>query len=124
MADRQSNTHQPAYKIINSYRGKTFTINMYTTSFGSEKMKEILRTRTPYTDWTFNNDYRIKHLIDTGINTVTISKPTEALPSGSTLSPTGLWPFLQWETYSGSTKQDTIYYYDVSEVATGELPCE
>ena len=124
MADRQSNTHQPAYKIISSFRGKTSIRNMYTTSFGYEKMKELIRTKTPYTDWDLSNRYRIKHLIDTGINTVTISKPTQALPSDSTLSHTGLWPFLQWEKYSGSTKQDTIYYYDVSEVATGELPWE
>ena len=124
MADRQSNTNQPTYKIISSFRGKTSIRNMYSLSFGSEKMKELIRTKTPYTDWDLSNRYRIKHLIDTGINTVTISKPTQALPSDSTLSHTGLWPFLQWEKYSGSTKQDTIYYYDVSEVAAGELPWE
>jgi hypothetical protein len=126
MADRQSNTHQPTYKIINSFRGKTFTRNMYKPDSGSGKMKELIRTKTPFTDWdlNLNNTYRIRNLIDTGINTVSLSRPTETLPSDSLLSPNGLWPFSQVEKYSGSIKQDTIYYYDVSEVAAGELPWE
>ena len=126
MADRQSNTHQPTYKIINSFRGKTFTRNMYKPDSGSGKMKELIRTKTPFTDWdlNLNNTYRIRNLIDTGINTVSLSRPTETLPSDSPLSPNGLWPFSQVEEYSGSIKQDTIYYYDVSEVAAGELPWE
>ena len=120
MADRQSNTHQPRYKIISSLKGKTFTRNMYTQNFGSGKMKELIRTQTPFTDWDIDNNYRIRQLIHMGANNVLISRPTKSLPSDSPLSHNGLWP-IQWEKYSGSAKRDTIYYYDVSEIDTGEL---
>ena len=124
MADRQSNTHQPKYKIISSLRGKTFTRNMYSPGFGSGKMKELIRTQTPFTDWDIDNRYKIKQLIHMGANNILVSRPTKSLPSDSPLSHKGLWP-VQWEKYSGSTKQDTIYYYGhTSEVATGELPWE
>ena len=123
MADRQSNTHQPKYKIISSLRGKTFTRNIYSPSFGSGKMKELIRTQTPFTDWDIDNNYRIRQLIHMGANNILVSRPTKSLPSDSPLSHKGLWP-VQWEKYFGSAKRDTLYYYDVSEIATGELPWE
>ena len=124
MADRQSNLNQPHCKIISSSKGKTFTRNMYGTNFSSEKMKELIKTKTPYTNWSLSNRYGILNLIDTGINTLTLVRPTESLPSDSILSSNGLWPYCQWEKYSGSTKIDTIYFYDISEVAAGEMPWE
>ena len=138
MAIRQSNTHQPKFKLITSLKGRAFSMNMYTTHFGFEKMKEIIRTRTPFTDWdptSVDKNYGIRQLIDVGPNNVLIFVPSvdrslytreeglvnlkASLPSP--LNSANLW-HLKWDKYKGSEKRESIYYDGDS--AYGDLPFE
>lgn len=118
MADRQSSTHQYKQSLITGYKGKTFTRRIYCPMFGSGKMKEVIRTRTPFTDWNLDKRYGIHQLLDMDINNVHILVRAE-----DSLSVPNPWIF-RWDKYTGSTKTDSIYYSFESELATGDLPWE
>jgi hypothetical protein len=121
MADRQSNTHQYRQSLITGFRGKTFTRRIYCPQFGSGKMKEIIRTRTPFTDWDItpnNKRYGIKQVLDMDSNNIHVLVRTE-----ESLSVPNPWIY-RWDKYTGSTKKDSIYYSFESELATGDLPWE
>jgi hypothetical protein len=85
---------------------------------GSGKMREVLRTRTPFTDWDIDKRYGIMQLLDMSINNVHVLVKTD-----SNLSVPNPWLYM-WDKYSGSTKRDSIYYSFESEKDSGELPWE
>ena len=119
MADRQSNTHQPRTKLITGFRGRNFTKYIYTTEFGLGKMKELIHTCTPFTDWDpltpGKGLPRIKQLLHMDDNNVHLLLKTD--------DKQGNWG-MRWDTYRGSQKQDSIYYYSLEEKDSGDLPWE
>ncbi len=119
MANRQSNTHQPSKKLITGFRGGNFTKYIYTIEFGSGKMKELIRTCTPFTDWDPLVEGKrygpIKQLLHMDDNNVHLLVWTDGKQ--------GNWG-TRWDTYRGSKKLDSIYYYSLEEKDTGDLPWE
>jgi hypothetical protein len=118
MADRQSNTHQYRQSLITGLRGKTFIRHIYDPGFGGGKMKELIRTKTPFTDWNIDKRYGIRQLLDMSINTIHVLVKTD-----NKISIPTPWLFM-WDKYYGGKKVDSIYYSFVSEKETGELPWE
>jgi len=118
MAIRQSGTHQYRSSLITGFKGKTFTRRLYCPQFGSGKMKELIRTKTPFTDWDIDKRYGIKQLLDMGANNIHVLVKTD-----NSLSIPAPWTFM-WDKYLGGIKVDSIYYSSVSEKSTGDLPWE
>ena len=118
MAIRQSGTHQYRSSLITGLKGKTFTRRLYCTQFGSGKMKELIRFKTPFTDWDIDKRYGIKQLLDMGVNNIHV-----LVKSDNKLSIDAPWTWM-WDKYVGSVKTDSVYYSSVSEKSTGDLPWE